>query len=139
MMPATFMGTTTAGGTPGCCGVAFEIPTGGGSEKTLYSFSGGRDGANPVAGVIRDSKGNFYGTTEVGGGSGKGCRKKLFGNGCGTVFKLTRDGQETVLDSFYTNHGQLPEAPLLLLKGALFGTTSEGGASNDGVIFEVKQ
>ena len=33
----------------------------------LYSFTGGADGSEPIAGVIRDSAGNLYGTTNAGG------------------------------------------------------------------------
>ena len=36
-----------------------------GNETVLYSFTGGADGGYPLAGVIRDSKGNLYGTTRV--------------------------------------------------------------------------
>ena len=132
-------GATEFGGNSDCCGVVFAIPAGGGSESVLYSFRGGSDGANPLAGVVMDAHGNLYGTTEVGGGTGKGCKKVLFGNGCGTVFKLTPGGQETVLYSFEKKSGQLPEAPVMLGKnGTLFGTTTVGGAHNDGVVFEVK-
>jgi uncharacterized repeat protein (TIGR03803 family) len=132
-------GTTFAGGAASCCGVVFEVPAGGGSESVLYSFRGGSDGANPFAGVVRDKKGNLYGTTEAGGGSGEGCKKELFGTGCGTVFKLTPAGKETVLDYFKGKRGELPVAPLLLGKnGALYGTTLEGGTDEYGVVFELE-
>jgi uncharacterized repeat protein (TIGR03803 family) len=131
-------GTTEAGGAESCCGVVFEVPAGGGSESVLYSFRGGSDGQWPVAGVVRESKGNLYGTTEAGGGDR--CKRALFGDGCGTVFKLTPRGKETVLYSFHGKHGELPVAPLLLGKnGALYGTTPDGGADQDGVAFELKK
>ena len=131
-------GTTLAGGA-GCCGTVFEVPAGGGSESVLYSFRGGSDGALPI-GVVRDTKGDLYGSTETGGGGGKGCKKELFGTGCGTVFKLTPAGKETVLDYFKGKRGELPVAPLLLGKnGALYGTTLEGGTDEDGVVFELKK
>ena len=41
-----------------------------GTETVLYSFAGGSDGANPDGGLIADSSGNLYGTTEGGGASG---------------------------------------------------------------------
>jgi uncharacterized repeat protein (TIGR03803 family) len=132
-------GTTVAGGDSNC-GNIFEVPAGGGSDKVLYGFRNGSDGANPYAGVVMDSQGNLYGTTQEGGGKGTGCRKILFGDGCGTVFKLTPAGDETVLVHFYRKHGQLPEAPLLLGNdGALYGTTTTGGAQSDGVVFKVTQ
>ena len=36
-------------------------------DKVIYSFAGGTDGMDPEAGLLRDSKGNLYGTTYVGG------------------------------------------------------------------------
>jgi uncharacterized repeat protein (TIGR03803 family) len=129
-------GTTVDGGVPGCCGTVFKISTSGGPKTVLYSFQGGSDGALPYAGVVMDSDGNLYGTTEVGGG--RGC-KKLFGTGCGTVFKLTPDGTEAVLYSFSKKHGEFPLAPVLLGRnGTIYGTTSAGGAHKEGVVFELK-
>src|SRR5205807_3750502 len=52
----------------------------------LHSFKGGRDGANPAGGVVRDSAGNLYGTTENGGNTN--CAL-----GCGTVFKVDATGK----------------------------------------------
>jgi hypothetical protein len=45
----------------------------------LYSFTGVPDGANPDAGVIRDSAGNLYGTTQYGGKGNVGVVFKLKG------------------------------------------------------------
>jgi uncharacterized repeat protein (TIGR03803 family) len=53
------------------CGVAFKVAVGG-KETVLHTFAGGTDGASPRAGLIRDSSGNVYGTTEYGGASAKG-------------------------------------------------------------------
>src|SRR5205807_10152350 len=77
-------GTTSYGGTFGN-GEVFELsPTGNGNwtERVLYAFQGGSDGATPYAGVVFDAAGNLYGTT---GSGGTGCS----GIGCGTVFELT--------------------------------------------------
>jgi len=60
------------------------------SEIVLHNFGSPPTGANPSTGVIRDSAGNLYGTTEQGGGA----------SGCGVVFKLDKTGQLTVLYSF---------------------------------------
>jgi hypothetical protein len=46
------------------------------TERVLYRFTGGSDGANPVAGLIADASGNLYGTTEFGGR-----RQRLLPNG----------------------------------------------------------
>ena len=58
-------GTTSDGGASGA-GVVFKVDTSG-HETVLYSFTGGTDGGNPDAGVIRGPGGNLYGTTTVGG------------------------------------------------------------------------
>lgn len=70
-------GTTFQGGAK-VFGTVFEVsPTG--TETVLYSFTQRNgDGAYPYAGLLRDKKGNLYGTTEYGGAYGHG-----------TVFKVT--------------------------------------------------
>jgi uncharacterized repeat protein (TIGR03803 family) len=59
-------GTTTEGGASGA-GVVFKLThngSGGYTESVLYAFTGGSDGCDPFAGLIADSAGNLYGTTE---------------------------------------------------------------------------
>jgi uncharacterized repeat protein (TIGR03803 family) len=57
---------TTAGGGPWGSGVVFTLdPTG--NTTTLYSFTGGADGASPNGGLVRDSAGKLYGTAAGGG------------------------------------------------------------------------
>jgi hypothetical protein len=51
---------------------------GAGNETVLYSFTFGVEGQFPTAGLIRDTAGNFYGTTPAGGGNFS----------YGTIFKL---------------------------------------------------
>ena len=59
------------------------------TSTTLYSFTGANgDGTEPIAGLIADSSGNFYGTTPSGGLSGSRCPNVVFGSGCGIVFEL---------------------------------------------------
>jgi uncharacterized repeat protein (TIGR03803 family) len=91
-----------------------------GTLTVLYTFSGGSDGSDPDAGVIRDGAGNLYGTTSFGGAS----------NG-GTIFKLDAAGKETVLFRFGAkSQGRDPIAGLFRdATGNLFGTTYEGGTS----------
>ena len=43
-------------------GVVFKVSSSG-KESVLYSFTGGADEGFPVAGLIQDKAGNFYGTT----------------------------------------------------------------------------
>jgi uncharacterized repeat protein (TIGR03803 family) len=104
---------------------------GEGRETVLYSFSGGTDGGLPVAGVVRDSAGNLYGTTLQGGSAP---------NRSGTVFKVTPSGQETVLHSFTAGEdGGFPQDGGLSedAAGNLYGTTEIGGAYGPGVAFRI--
>src|SRR5450631_3502 len=110
------------------CGTVFELsPQANGKWRlrTLHTFLGGTDGANPYAGLVFDSAGNLYGTTLTGGNPDLGAM------GYGTVFELQHIGnnwQETVLHSFHIRDGAYPMAPLTWgPDGALYGTTSAGG------------
>ncbi len=100
---------------------------------SLYSFTGGTDGANPAAALVRDAKGNLYGTTSLGGNPG--CYSNY---GCGTVFKLDSTGHETTLYSFTGGaDGANPFGGLVRLHGDLFGTTAKGGTTNNGTVFKI--
>jgi uncharacterized repeat protein (TIGR03803 family) len=123
-------------------GVVFKLSPNR-TETVLYSFTGGADGGFPQAGVIRDSAGNFYGTTYFGGGS-SAC--PVFDNSCGVVFKLSPTGTETVLHSFTGGaDGGNPNAGLIQdAAGNLYGTTILGGATSTcelpywcGVVFKL--
>jgi uncharacterized repeat protein (TIGR03803 family) len=119
-------------------GVVFELSNSGGvwTEKVLYEFSGGSDGAYPFGGVIFDPAGNLYGTTAEGGSA------KL-----GTVFKLTPSAgswTESVLHSFTGGSdgaGVFPTMPGLVIDAAgnLYGTTPKGGdiTCGCGIVFEL--
>jgi uncharacterized repeat protein (TIGR03803 family) len=105
--------------------------------KTLLSFDD-TNGAFPyLMSVVQGLDGNLYGTTEEGGSNSQNA---------GSVFKITPAGTLTTLHSFcsernasgYCSDGAYPQAGLLLIAGGNFyGTTSEGGASNAGTIFEI--
>jgi len=130
-----FYGTTTTG--VANKGTVFELSHVGGkwTEKTLYAFTGGTDGANPSAGVILDAKGNIYGTTSNGGDLNS-CN----GLGCGVVFKLDTSGTETVLYSFTGgDDGANPVDVGVIqdVKGNLYGTTWQQGASGYGTVFKL--
>ncbi len=66
-------GTTTVGGAS-FAGTVFKLTPSGTlwTETLLYSFTGGKDGAQPYAGVILDQAGHLYGTTVFGGAHGAG-------------------------------------------------------------------
>jgi uncharacterized repeat protein (TIGR03803 family) len=115
-------GTAEYGGTFGQ-GVVYKLDTSN-QETVLYSFTGGADGGNPQAGVIRDSAGSLYGTTFYGGGGGAVCSYS-----CGVVYKLDTANHETVLHTFTGGgDGSSPWA-VTLDSGALYGTTAYGGNS----------
>jgi uncharacterized repeat protein (TIGR03803 family) len=95
---------------------------------TLYNFAGPPDGADPYGGVIRDADGNLYGTTYQGGYLS--CKDAYHPYGCGTVFKVSVDGSETVLHLFTggTADGEFPFGTVLRDEdGTLYGATGAGG------------
>jgi uncharacterized repeat protein (TIGR03803 family) len=115
------------------CGTVFALtPSGSGyTEKVIYAFQGGSDGATPIGNLLIDKSGALYGTTVDGGGS-TACTNAYDGIGCGTVFKLTPSGTgytETVLYGFQAgSDGIGPRGTLIAdAKGALYGTTEYGG------------
>jgi uncharacterized repeat protein (TIGR03803 family) len=114
------------------CGSVFKITTSG-KEAVLYSFRGKPDGMYPVAGLI-NVHGDLYGTTG-GGGAGRNCA----GQGCGTIFKLTLAGVETILHSFSVDEGVQPYASLLKVQHLLYGTTHAFGDVDNarGTVFAV--
>jgi uncharacterized repeat protein (TIGR03803 family) len=121
-------GTTFSGGTYGFGGTVFKLSPNG-TETILHNFGGASDGVRPQAALIRDGRGNLYGTTVVGG---------AYGNG--TVFEITASGTESVLHSFAqnTSDGGFPQAGLIMdSRGNLYGTTVYGGASAYGTVFRI--
>ncbi|MGA9529494.1 MAG: choice-of-anchor tandem repeat GloVer-containing protein [Terriglobales bacterium] len=128
-------GTTLEGGAPtGCCGTIFKI-TPGGNESILHSFGTGTDGKYPYGGLLLDSAGNLYGTTNGGGTSGSACNNY----GCGTVFVLSPNGKEKVLYNFTGGaDGASPDAALTRgLDGRFYSTTYLGGIYDWGTVFAV--
>ena len=136
-------GTTDLGGTgTACgsgCGVVFKLappaaPGNPWTETTLYSFTGGADGANPLASLVLDKAGNLYGTAFQGGN-----------NNNGAVFELSPPAvqggawTETTLHDFggtSQSDGRNSSGELLFLHGTFYGTAS-GGTANVGAIFSV--
>jgi hypothetical protein len=139
-------GTTRWGGIQngGChlgCGVVFELvpnSSGAWNEKVIHLFHAfnkfdHEDGAGPVSGVVFDGRGNLFGTTAGGIGSGD-------------AFELSRTSGEVwnehLIHSFLSNgevDGAFPWGGLILdAAGNLYGTTQQGGSvtSSSGVVFE---
>jgi uncharacterized repeat protein (TIGR03803 family) len=111
----------------------------------LHAFNGS-DGNFPSAPLLQASDGNFYGTTYYGGDDGHGCLQ-----GCeGTVFKITPQGQFTLLHTFVGGgttpvyqegrnpSGGLVEGP----DGDLYGTTFNGGfvtQAASGIVYKISK
>ena len=98
----------------------------------IYTFNGvnGSRGAQPSGGLTMDSAGNLYGTTY--GAGNLTCNN---GNGCGTVFKLSRQSGNTFAFSkvfqFSGTSGSDPNTSVFLdPSGNLYGTTFAGGNAN---------
>jgi uncharacterized repeat protein (TIGR03803 family) len=117
-------GTTAFGGL-NCqdqgCGTVFEIDKNG-QYTVLHRFLGGSDGAAPRASLARDAAGNLYGTTQ-----GQGSVAAV-----PTVFKLDKNGNETVLFTFdnFADGGPPNSTPILDAEGNLYATTPSGGDVN---------
>jgi len=127
-------GTTSEGGANGY-GTVFEIAKTGngyaGTPATLVSFTSA-EGDFPSGSLIADAAGDLFGTTTFGGAKD-----------AGTVFEIAKtDGgyasAPKILVSFDDHDGKYPQGSLIVdAAGDLFGTTGDGGADNDGVVFEI--
>jgi uncharacterized repeat protein (TIGR03803 family) len=134
-------GTTALGGASGW-GEVFELSQVSGQWhiRVLYNFTDGADGAIPQAALITDAAGNLYGTTQSGGANDE-CSVGS-ANGCGTVFKLSRNGaawEETVLHGFTGGlDGAFPAGLILDARGNLYSTAAAGGPGEGrGLVFEL--
>jgi len=134
-------GTNNEGGTYDR-GTVFELsppsqPGGSWTSTSLYSFGKDHlDGSYPLSGVVRDSKGNLYGTTTMGGTES--------GPTYGTVYMLKPPPApggawtETVLYRFTGgDDGGDPWGGLLLFKKGLYGTTRIGSTEGGGTVFQL--
>lgn len=132
-------GTTYGGGDTACgsgygCGTVFKLTHAGTAytESILYSFAGSDGGGGPLFGLISDARGNLYGTTSGGTNYADGA-----------VYELKRAGSsysEHVLHVFQNDgsDGIQPSCALILdARGALYGTTTAGGAYSFGTVFKL--
>ncbi len=115
--------------------IAIAFPTNSSAQTgvTLFSFNGTTQGLNPLSNLVMDKAGNLYGTTFVGGA-----------HGSGVVFELSPDGtggwNESVLYSFTGGaDGADPYYAGVVFDAAgnLYGTTTAGGSSNLGTVFQL--
>jgi len=133
----SFYGTTVAGGANGN-GTLFKV-TSKGKLTTLYTFCSQpncSDGGQPTGNLVQGMDGNFYGTTSAGG------LGNCYFGGCGTVFRITPNGQLETLHSFCQtdcSDGAVPWAGLFVASnGSFYGTTTSGGGdAAGGTIFKL--
>ena len=133
-----FYGTTYGGGTSTTGGgTVFKITTNG-VLTSLHSFTGFNDGGGPN-GLVRGGDGDFYGTTSTGGDTNLN-----YGQGFGTLFKITTNGALTTLHSFTgANDGGTPVAGLVQgSDGNFYGTANQGGTyasgfNSPGTVFKI--
>ena len=93
--------------------------------SSLVAFNG-PNGSTPNGTLMQADDGNFYGTTQEGGGGGKG-----------TIFRMTPGGTETVMHSFTGSDGEFPTSGLIEgIDGSLYGVTF-GGPDSSGTIFKI--
>jgi uncharacterized repeat protein (TIGR03803 family) len=124
----------TTSGLNGGPGAVFKVT--GQTLTTIWPFTGGSDGSFPAAPLIAneavDATGALYGTAASGGSKG-----------CCTVYKLTppkdgKSGTEQTLWGFLGGSDGCGPNPLIAdERGAFYGTTGGGGASNEGVVFKL--
>ncbi len=105
------------------------------TENLLYQFATLEDGFYPEGSLVFDQAGNLYGTTAYGGS--EGCS----GDGCGTVFELSRSGAGWVKTTIaaYNNGGPegLFSGLIIGRAGNLYGSSDEGGSANYGTVYEL--
>lgn len=127
-------GATYSGGTYGW-GTVYQLTPGTGgvwTQKVLYNFTGGNDGANPPAGLVLGPNTVLYGTTYQGGSTGYG-----------TVFQVAPIGggvwKQTTLYTFKGgSDGANPQGSLTRsTSGVLYGTTYNGGTQGLGTVFSL--
>jgi len=131
----TLYGATTWGGVnlygPG---TLYKLDSKG-KETVLYnfcSFANCADGALPESNVVQDWQGNLYGVALVGGNmTNANCTSYNYQYGCGTVFKLDKKKNFTVLYTFTGGaDGNVPQGLTMDLEGNLYGITLAGGDLN---------
>ncbi len=102
-------------------GTIFKL-TPAGALTTLYSFTGGSDGANP-GNVIEGTDGNLYGIASAGATR--------------TVFKLTPAGQRSTVYNLLGTNGTESAGLLASTDGNVYGTSKDGGIPKAGNIFRI--
>lgn len=151
-------GTTFAGGGGTCpnvlgysgttgCGTVFKFNPSTRRFTVLYEFTGGTDGAAPLAPLLLAADGTLYGSTAAGGLHS--CSGPYGNTGCGVVFHLQPrpTPPRDILENYWLEtpiytfqgapDGQYPQGDLAMdQSGDLYGSTNIGGEGG-GVVFEL--
>jgi hypothetical protein len=120
------------------CGMIFEFSPGPGGSWSLSDFVPPRSkwGFKPAGSLVKDSDGNLFGSTLLGGT-----------DGAGVVFKLSQGSgggwKESILHNFKVTKGSSPTGLITDGNGGFYGTALYGGDSNCtngcGVLFHITQ
>lgn len=104
----------------------FELANNNGSYtyQTLYTFTGGYNGAGTVGDLIMDAQGNLFGVTQSASNA--------------SIFELANSNGSYTFQTLQTLAGNTEPGNLVIdARGDLFGTTGYGGTDNDGTVFEL--
>lgn len=111
------------------CAAAAFLPHASSNAATLTTlarFDLATTGGAPFSGLVRDSDGTFYGTTNIGGSTNNG-----------TIFSIREGGPLNLVVNFDITNGANPRALTFGPNGVLYGTTISGGAFNSGTVFRL--
>jgi len=112
-------------------GAIFKLNTDGAGFEIIYNLNNTTaDGRYPLGRLVESSPGTFLGLCSDGGNSGSG-----------TVFKVTTEGEYTVLKGLQSSvDGGFPKAGMSKeINGKFYGVTEFGGANGFGTIFSVEE
>jgi len=82
-------------------GTVYKLDSSG-NFTTLYSFTGGSDGATPYAGVVVDAQGNLWGAASNGGAAAAS-------GGYGTLFVISPGPVRSRADVWFVSSASIPE------------------------------
>ena len=100
-------------------------------ERVLYDFHGGTDGGSSIANLVSDSAGNLYGTTSAGGFGGQGVIFRLMPKDSGRWKEKVMHDFTGTPDGAFPYNGMVGDGA-----GHFFGATTQGGAHDEGAIYE---
>jgi uncharacterized repeat protein (TIGR03803 family) len=131
----TLYGTTMGLGTSDA-GAVVAVNTDGTCFRILHSFTGGNDGAVPVAKLVLSGH-TLYGTTGAGGSSNCGTVFAVDINGAGfwILHSFTVVNFNSSVQNFTNSDGAVPVAGLVLSGDTLYGTAQGGGSWGNGTVF----